>query len=278
LRSRISIGRALERQLPRERLVEDRAHAVPICGGAKPPARSLLGRHVRDAAHYSTRRRLLALLTVDHEAEVEDHDTPVGRHADVGGLDVAMDLVGRVQDVEPLRELRQRLAQTSLVKLAAWSHEGHQVLARHELHREEPLAMALEQLTQRDEVRMRQILERSKLALEAKQRVGSKARQGLEGDARALTAVERLVDGPEASFPERGQQLEAPFVQRVCAHGTHPGARPWASTYPPGRWYTSVALTDEGEEPLGATALTIRVVPLTVAADANAILLAIQCV
>ena len=42
------------------------------------------------------------------DAEVEQHDAPFGRHEDVGRLDVAVQLAGRVERPHPFDELAQR--------------------------------------------------------------------------------------------------------------------------------------------------------------------------
>src|SRR5437762_10842761 len=50
----------------------------------------------------------------------------------------------------------------------------------HQLHREEPLPALLDELAQRHQVGVRQILQRAKLVLEAQQRIGRERAQRLE--------------------------------------------------------------------------------------------------
>ena len=74
-----------------------------------------------------------------------------------------------------------------------------EVDALDELHREEPLVFFREELVKRDEIRVRDVRERTKLVLETVERVGLGAPQSLYGDEDAALAVIRAIDDPEAT-------------------------------------------------------------------------------
>src|SRR5215208_4964218 len=84
-----------------------------------------------------------------------------------------------------------------------------EVDALDELHREEPVAAILDQLTQADEIRVMHVLERPELVLEAQHRIRRDRPKGLEGDAAVVFAVEGLVDDAHATRTEPADDLEA---------------------------------------------------------------------
>ena len=91
-----------------------------------------------------------------------------------------------------------------------------------ELHGEKPLVAVGDELPERDEVAVVDVLQRAKLALEAQQGLRAvparaQALQGLEGDARVALAVEGLEDHAHAPLAQRAQQLEA--VRDGDVHG-----------------------------------------------------------
>ena len=102
-----------DRELSGQALEEEDPEGVPVGGRAAPVARGLLGSHVGQGAHDD---RLAAGLQdrgvgVLDEAEVEEHHATPGRHEDVRGLHVPVDLARAVESQEPLGELEQRRAQ-----------------------------------------------------------------------------------------------------------------------------------------------------------------------
>jgi hypothetical protein len=96
-------------------------------------------------------------------------------------LHVAVDLAHGMQRVQRARQLREHAAEPCFVELGPWlglaertADIGREVGALDEIHREEPVAMLLEQLVQGDEVRVLQVVERAKLALQPRDRLGGR--------------------------------------------------------------------------------------------------------
>ena len=107
-----------ERRFADERLVDERAHAVPITGGFRRLFEGLLRRHVRRCPD-DVRLELPAVEGAREfggDPEVEQHDPSVVVHEDVRRLDVAVHLAGHVRRVHPFDQLAERVAETADVR------------------------------------------------------------------------------------------------------------------------------------------------------------------
>src|SRR5215472_13079538 len=98
-----------------------------------------------------------------------------------------MDETYLVQCRKCLRELTQAVAQALLVgeHTGRWSDVVDEVGPLDQLHREKRLLAIVNELTQCHEVRVAEVLERSKLVLEARLRLARDVAQCLDGNARA---------------------------------------------------------------------------------------------
>jgi hypothetical protein len=203
---------ASEREHAGQRLVEHDADAVPVRLGSHRIAAGLLGRHVDRGA--DDRRRHLLLVGLRDESEVEQHHAAARGHEDVGRLDVAVHEVGGVKRQKAARELTQRCPHARLVvpvgpEPVAVAHVLDEALPRQKLHREEPLAVVVEQLAEAHEVAMRDVGERAKLVLEALDSVAVGRAQRLQGYFRFPLAIEHLVDDAHPAGAEHALDLEA---------------------------------------------------------------------
>ena len=105
-----------ERKGTGQSLVQHHTDAVPIARVGERPARHLLGRHVRRRAE---RRQTLARRLrreLEHETEVENLDTTVGRDEDIRRLDVAMQLARRMQIAQRACQLREARLKTRQIR------------------------------------------------------------------------------------------------------------------------------------------------------------------
>ena len=218
-------------------LEHEDAGGVPVAGLADRAGGEQLGRHVAERAGELRLPAALAL-HVEGEAEVE-HDHPaVGGDEHVRRLDVAVDLARRVQRVERVGQLDERVAQAALVVAAGARgrrgdgavagavqvgdgagarrvgaavrppDERQEVDALHQLHGEEPVVLILDQLAEGDEVGVGDVLERAELVLEGEQLLRAHGAQGLERDPRVALAIDRLVDHAHAAGAEATDDLE----------------------------------------------------------------------
>ena len=89
-------GRAVERELPGEHLVEDDAERPDVGAGVDVLAAELFGRHVGDGADGAAGAGQAGLAGDLGQAEVGDAGRPVLGDEDVGRLDVAVDDAARV--------------------------------------------------------------------------------------------------------------------------------------------------------------------------------------
>ncbi len=204
-----------------QRLEQDDPDAVPVGRGADVARQRLLGGHVGDRADdLAVARSPHVVLRAGDQAKVEDDDPPRRGHQDVRGLEVAVHLAGRVQRGDPQGELLEPRAQPGLVEaLAADMRE--EVHAPDQLHRVEGLAKALEELVQRDQVGVRELVDRAELALEPQEAVPIDVAQGLERDQLTALAVVGLVDHAHRARAQRAPDLEAcacvePVLQGWC--------------------------------------------------------------
>ena len=205
------LGRAAERGLPGERLVEHHANGVPVApwrrGAPRQHLRGDVGRRTGDDGGARIVRRI-------HEAEVEEHHAPVAPDEDVRRLDVTVHEAGAVQAPEGLGQPLQRAAQAR--DIGAPCIEPGRLEA---LHGEVPAVAVAVQVVEVHEARVGEAGELAELALEAEQRLGARAPQQLQGDPRAARSIERLVDHAEAPLAEEGAQLVAPVIDVARVEG-----------------------------------------------------------
>ena len=197
------------RQPARERLVQRASEGVPVARRGSLPV-PLLGGHVLGRAPDPFLAGGVPVVAADRvhgDAEVEDHDAAFGRHAHVGGLQIPVQLAGRVDRDEALGDLEQCGAQPRHVQPAR-SHVLQKLTAPHQLHREVPLVPLPEQLVQGHEIAMGDIGEGAEFALEAIDGGGVGPAQSLQGDDFVAVAVPDLVDDPHAAGAEPPDELE----------------------------------------------------------------------
>jgi hypothetical protein len=214
---------AAERHPSGQRLVQHRAHRVPVGGGGDADAGGLLGRHVVDGADGATIGGLPRRIGVGDQAEVEEDDAAGAIDHDVRRLHVAVDQAGVVQDAQAAHQLAQGVAQAPLVEAGAGDlgdgrcprpHVLEEVAALDELHREEPALVVADQLAEGDQVRVGQALQHAELALEAGQRVRVGVGQRLQRDPLTALAIERLVHLAHATGAQAPLDLE-PLGERL---------------------------------------------------------------
>jgi hypothetical protein len=197
------------------------------------------------------------LLALDHDAEVEQLHAALLRDDHVLGLQVAVQLAGRVHRHQPLDDLHERRAQPRSVlergreqhleagdrrfercarviiggrmlrqrprrrvvgEPAPAVHVREQVFALDVLHREEPLVADREQLVQSDQILVCDIRDRAELVLEAVDAGRIDAEQHLERDLVAELLVVREVHGAHAAGAQLALDDEA---VRACKNGLH---------------------------------------------------------
>ena len=251
---------AAEGQVAGQRLVKENTDAVPVGRGTHGAARGLLGRHVGAGSGAVGGDAHPGAADVDCEAEVDDDEPAARLDQDVRRLDVAMHLSRVVERAQTAGELGERLAKAIDVQLARLvllvalvslarvggrrrhaarlAHAGRsrveatgasvfeQGNAVDELHRDEPLSAVFDELEERDEVRVPDILQRPELVFQVEERVRAELRQRLERDARVLCAIERFVHGAHPSSPEMTQELEASGDGEVGESDGHRRSRP----------------------------------------------------
>ena len=112
----LEIGRAAERSVACEQLVEHDAEREDVAARVELATRGLLGRHVGDRAEHDAGTRRLrisrlarGLLGRFGETEVGELRVTALTHEDVRGLDVAMQDVGGVRSRERIRDADQKL-------------------------------------------------------------------------------------------------------------------------------------------------------------------------
>jgi hypothetical protein len=210
-----------ERQLSGQGLEEHDSHAVPVGRLGEPVAGELFGRHVGQRPRKTAGDTPLRLLG-EHpggQSEVEDDHASCPIDQDVGGLDVAVDLPVTVQEVESLGELDQGLSQTIEVPRRSSSrgvqptaHVLDEARTRHELHREEAVALADEELVQAHEIRMAQLGEGAELPLEPVDLFRAEMSQGLRGHREPESRVMDTVDHPHAALSDAREDAEAAIL------------------------------------------------------------------
>ncbi len=143
------------------------------------------------------------------QPEVEDLYPPLGRHLDVGGLEIAMDDplgVRRFERFGDLPEDRDRLVGRHRAALEPFG----QVLTRHELHLDQRAIAKILETVQRRDVRVIQRREHAGLALEAAApigRVGHRLGKQLHRDFTTEPQVLRPIHFAHASRANRGKNF-----------------------------------------------------------------------
>ena len=231
-------GLGLERHVARQHLVEEDAERPDVRARVGPLAAQLFGRKIDGRAddHADLRHGLAGLGAGD--AEIQQLDLPARGDLDVVRLDVAVDdavLVDVFEGLADFLEHVERLVERELAQLADALGER---LAVHVLHDDAGLALALDEVVERGDVRV----------LEARldARLVEEALDGAEAVARVRQrldrhhAVDLRVDGPihlshpalaevidHAVFADDGALLERPFHNRKGpgAGGRGPGER-----------------------------------------------------
>ena len=134
-----------------------------------------------------------------------------------------MDLADVVERGQPGRELQQRGAQPGQVAAARGrpAHVGEEIDAVDQLHREERLGRAVEELAERHQVAVGDVVERAELVLEARQPDAVGVAQHLERDRLLQLVIVGLVDHAHPAGAELASDLEArtSVEQGLGAHG-----------------------------------------------------------
>jgi hypothetical protein len=103
------------------------------------------------------------------QTEIQNHDAPVWCDEDVGRLDVAMKLAVAVQHANSFDDLPEDMPDSLGPKRRRRCRSANvldEVDAVHELHREETIGPFDHEFVQRNEVRMRDVGQTAKLALQ----------------------------------------------------------------------------------------------------------------
>jgi hypothetical protein len=112
---------------------------------------------------------------------------------------------------------------------------GEQIDASHQLHREKELPLVVDELTQADEIRMVDALERPEFILEANDLLRPEARQKLQRDRAVMLAVIRLENDAHAAGADGCEQAKSiGSLERVAqGHGPVHHAALVSETEPP---------------------------------------------
>ncbi len=201
-------------ELAREHLVEDDAQRVeirPVIDRAR--ALQLLGRHVVDRAHHvvGARQGVPACPGTElREAEIGDAHAARRVHEHVLGLDVAVDHALVVRVPESRADLDRDLCRAAGVDPA-----GLQQLAKalpvHVLHHDVVEGAGLAEVVDPDDVLVRQLRERTRLAREPLGEAGLLAELGpqdLERDPAVELLLPRLVDRAHAALADPSHDLQ----------------------------------------------------------------------
>ncbi len=223
--------------LPRQHLVERRAHRVHVGARVERALCELLGRHVRDLALHDADDGAHVAERALGDAEVRDLHLALDRHEDVTGRDVAMDhaegravLVGAAMRVVQALERLDRDAhgvggrEPRCARVAARAEEATEVEPLDELHREEPSLVDLPEVERAHDVRVCEPHRDAGLVHEEPREVrvarvlGS---QELERDDALDAREERDARAEHLSHPARAERFfDAISRDRRVAHGS----------------------------------------------------------
>jgi len=87
-------------------LKENDAHGIPVAGCGYRPTGFLFGRHIgQSAINQSLHVAVSVSFRLLDQAEIEDHNSPIVPHQDIGWFEVSMELPRPVQCIESSHEL-----------------------------------------------------------------------------------------------------------------------------------------------------------------------------
>ena len=150
---------------------------------------------------------------VAREAEIKDHHTAAGCHQDVGRLDVSMELPSLVQRANALDKLPKGMPDPLGMERRRRSRRAtnvfHEIDSLNKFHRKETSRAVHHQLVKRHEVRVRDVGEASKFALEPVDVAWHRAQQRLQRDDLVADVVVNFVDHAHATRPQLPAYAEA---------------------------------------------------------------------
>jgi hypothetical protein len=180
-----------------------------------------LRRQVGRCARERLAGRTIERKHVAREAEVENDDAPLGGDEHVRRLDVAMQLASPMELAEAEHELHERRSRALRSHRAAVARrsadEIHERDAAHQLHREEAIRIVHDELVQRDEIRMGDVRQAAKLALEPEDVLGARPQHRLQRDDLVAPAILHFVDDTHAAGAERAEDGESIGAAKVAA-------------------------------------------------------------
>ncbi len=219
-------GRAAERALAGQELVEDDAGREQVRAAVDGEPHDLLGRHVARRAKHRAHLGHVRRLDV-RDAEIGDLDAAVLEQDDIGRLDVAVNDAEPVRVAQRVEDLRHHPhdvgGREPLVRLEV----ALELAAANELHCDVPDAFVLADFVDRDDVGVRQPSGGLRLAAKAgDHRLGLLAREliranRLERDDALDHGVESFVDDTHRATAE----LAADLVLADPAHLRHASLR-----------------------------------------------------
>jgi hypothetical protein len=201
--------RADVRQAAGQGLVQDHAERVPVARRGRELAGALLGRHVQRGAGVQRRLREARARDLRDQPEVEDDHAVARRDQHVRRLEVAVQQVVGVERLDRERQLADQPAHARRVA-APHSHGGAHVDALDEFHGDAPRRPVRHQLVERHQIGVTDPGHAAKLVLEAVQLRGAHPQQRLDGHARAVSPVDRLVDDAHAAGADLAEHRVRP--------------------------------------------------------------------
>src|SRR5215207_4764350 len=219
---------ALERQPPREQLVEHYADRVDVRRGRDRVALRLFGRQVLSGSHDRARLRHLGRAR-PRDAEVRDLGVAVLVDDHVVGLEVPVDHPMAVGEAGRLEDLGPDVDHPLLGQRRLRGHDVLERLAREVLHRDVVRALVLPAIEDAYHVGVVEARGRLGLAAEALDELlvlGEAPVQDLDRHLAAEVAVLGAVHVRHAAGPDAPQDAVAAVDQRVAGHLGHPPPPP----------------------------------------------------